>query len=44
MGLKEWVFVLTSSLLIFIIVEIEKKISRKYLQPGQQPNSDRETS
>lgn len=31
MGLSEWGLVLTSSLLIFIVVEIEKKISRNRL-------------
>ncbi len=32
MGLREWGLVLTSSLLIFILVEIEKKISRNYFE------------
>ena len=32
MGLREWGLVLTNSLLIFILVEIEKKISRNYFE------------
>ena len=34
MGLKEWGLVFTSSLVIYIVVEIEKKISRDRLSTG----------
>jgi hypothetical protein len=32
MGLKEWGMVLTSSLIIYVVVEIEKRISRSRLK------------
>jgi Ca2+-transporting ATPase len=34
MGFKEWGLVLTSSLVIFVVVEIEKKISRNRMKTG----------
>ena len=35
MGLREWGLVLTNSLLIFILVGIEKKISRNYFETNR---------